>query len=406
MEAKKIWEGKTLVEIKRAENLLWLIVILLLIAAYVIGAIAYAKPTEWRGKMGELSSALSATIPYLYPDPGQDTKGLTERVKKICDITKQLDSGLNHSIVLPDGDPALPYIANLFRRDMEQAYDSLESGHAEYAKGVIRSSIAYCMACHTRTQSGAEFPLLKAFEQPLKKASWIDQISFQAATRQFDTVLTDVMSKLSQSRPANMNALDLERASRIALSIAVRVKKDPTRARFLAQAVLKSPAASDYMKNAATQWIKDIGKWQSEEKREYTSDKFLVDKANALLKDDSPEELSLALHREVNLLRASNLMHDLLRRFPNSSYVPEALYTIGLSYISIQDLGLWSLHEMYFQACIEKAPHTVLAEKCYKEYETSTIIGYSGSSGTHIPGSVSRHLARMKGMATVKNTTK
>jgi hypothetical protein len=92
-------------------------------------------------------------------------------------------------------------------------------------------------------------------------------------------------------------------------------------------------------------------------------------------------------------------MHDLLGRFPQSSYSAEGLFLIGLSYDVLQDLGLWSLHEMYYQACIEKQPHSRLAQRCFERYKDSIILGYSGSSGMHIPGAVQVDLSRLQALA-------
>ncbi len=359
--------------------------------------IAAEKPVgSWQAKMSELSGALSSTIPYLYPDPGQDPKGLTAKVKNLYDITKDLDGALTHSASVPDQDPALPYIAGLFRQDIERAYTSLQEGHADYAKGVIRSSVSYCIACHTRTQSGLEFPLLKAFEQPLKRASWIEKIEFQAASRQFDQVLSEVMAKLKSPGLVGISSLDLERGARIALSVAVRVKQDPDRAIFLAKAVSESPSANLSMKEAAKEWQKDIREWQSERAKKLNSDRAMIEQTKLLLKRGQTATSSTGGHSDVRYLRASVIMHDFLRQYPNSSFTPEALYLTGLTYDALRDIGLWSMHEMYFLACIDKAPHTQLSAQCFKEYEQSITLGYTGSRGTNIPAAVRKYLASVK----------
>jgi len=378
-----------------------------LLAAVVISFCVLSLPVlsaekgakDWRVRMGELSVALSEAIPLLYPDPGKDPKGLSAKVKKIYDITKDLDSGLNHDVSVPDADPALPYIANLLRLDIERAYTSLQEGHTDYAKSVLRSSVSYCIACHTRTEGGVEFPVLKAFEQPLKRASWIEKIEFQAASRQFDPVFSEVMGKLKSPGNLGVSPLDLERGARIALSIAVRVKKDPDRAALLTNAISGSANASLSMKEAAKTWLKDIRIWQGERGKKFAGDTELMQAARSLLQTDS--DTKMGGHTEVRYLRASVLMHDLLKTNPKSPHTAEALYMIGRSYDYLRDLGLWSLHEMYFLACIDKAPHTELSEKCYKEYEDSITLGYSGSSGVHIPTPVRKHLANIKQKATV-----
>lgn len=357
---------------------------------------AFAASNAWQEKMSELSRALADAIPFLYASPDQDPKALTEKVKAIYDITRKLDDGLNHSIQTPDSDPALPYIAGLLRQDIERAYQGLTDGHAEYAKSAVRNSVAYCIACHTRTKGGVEFPLLKAFTDPLKRASWIERLEFMAASRQFDAVLDEVKKQLKKPTEPPINHLDLERASRVALSIAVRVKKDPKTAETIANTVRNSKASSFAMKEAAKVWLEDIRTWKKDAKKKYSTDKEMMAAAKTLIEHARAPGATVGGHADVDYLRASVLMHDLIRQYPSSPLIAEALYMVGLSYDSLRELGLWSLHEMYFLACIDKSPHSELAEKCYKNYETSVTLGYSGSSGVHVPSSVKKHLESVK----------
>lgn len=368
----------------------------------LVAALAFAADEKsWQSKMSQLSGAIADAIPYLYPDPGQDPKGLNEKVAKIYEISKQLDVKFDHAQKVGDYDPALPYLAGMLKQDIERAYQGLQDGNAEYAKAVIRSSTAYCIACHTRTKSGAEFPLLAAFEKPLKSASWVTRIEFQAASRQFDSVLKEVTTRLGQAGDASISPLDLERGARIALAISIRVKRDPAKAKALAQAVVNSKSASFSMKEGAKVWLADIADWQNEKDRKFGSDQEMLGSARILVEKARSGTGPVGGHSEVKFLRASVLMHDMIRMYPKSLVMPEGLYIIGLAYGELQDLGLWSLHEMYFMACIEKSPHTRLSEQCYKEYEESVTLGYSGSSGTHIPAAVKKHLETLKKQASV-----
>ncbi len=359
---------------------------------------AQTKSSALQEKMTDLSAALAATIPYLYPAPDQDPKGLSEKVKAVYDITRKLDDGLGHSIQVPDADPALPYLAAMLRKDFERAYQGINEGHSEYAKSAVRASVAYCIACHTRTQSGVEFPLLKAFSEPLKRASWIERVEFMTASRQFDAVLAEVNKQMDHPGTPLLNQLDLERASRMALSVAVRVKKDPKKAEMVANAVLRSKGSSSYMKDGAKVWLKDIATWKKESSKTYASDKEMIEAARGLI-EHARKPGPVGGHSEVDFLRASVVVHDLIKKYPTSEYLAEALYIVGLSYDSLRELGLWSLHEMYFLACIDKAPRSELAEKCFRNYESSITLGYSGSSGVHVPSSVRKHLDSVKRQA-------
>jgi hypothetical protein len=376
----------------------WLIVL-----AVIVGlAGAEVQAQTWQSKMTELSKALSDIVPDLFGVSSvRDKQAFKDKAGKIYAISSQLDQSSGHGVKTPDGDPTIPYIAEMFRKDIERAYHSIEEGQIEYAKDLLRSSVSYCIACHTRSQMGPKFPLLNAFSEPLKKAPWIDRISFQAASRQFDAVNDSVMEQLSKTKAANrVDPIQIEKSVRIALAVAVRVKQDPEAAAKLAGQVMQSAVTASDLKRNAEQWNKDILVWKAERKKTYASDKEMIEAARALIgKSVDDKYSSLRPGSEIRYLRSSLIMHDLLGRYPQSPYLAEALFLIGLSYDVLQDLGLWSLHEMYYQACIEKQPHSRLAQRCYERYKDSIVLGYSGSSGTHIPGPVSMDLSRLEALA-------
>lgn len=374
------------------------IAIILVGSAFSTFAFADKKDQgDWRARMNSLSTAMTEAIPFLYPDPSQDAKQLTEKVKRIRDIAKSLDL-LSHGSKVPDQDPALPFLATQFREDLERAYQSLLDGHAEYAKGVVRASVAYCIACHTRAPVGNQFPLMAAFEKTIARASWVEKIEFQAASRQFDSALEGVKSQLKKKN-SEVNAMDLDRAVRVALAIAIRVKNDPELAADLARELEKSPSSNFAMKKAGSTWGRDIQEWKKEAALKNASPDSLIIAARSLIKRAEEAEEPMGGHSEVRYLRASLLMHDLLRQHPESKFAAEAMYIIGSSYDALRDLGLWSLHETYYLACIEKVPGTELAQRCFKKYDQSVTLGFSGSSGINIPANVRKHLAQVKNKA-------
>lgn len=345
----------------------------------------------WRDTMKQIAKTLGETVPYLFTNPVSDQKKLAEKVHKLTEITKNIDLKEIHSIKYPDNDPALPYIAEMFRSDLLRAESALEAGHVSYAQGVLKSSMNYCLACHTRHQPGTQFPLLNAFKEPLKKASWIERIEIEAATRQYDPVLTSVMAQLKEPIAPDMSSLDLERGARVALSILVRIKKDPVRAQLLAKTMEESGKSTVSMKEAARQWQKDIREWQKEQPGKTAG----LKEAKRLIGE------SREANSEVRNLRATVVLHDYLQTKPSEKDTAEALSLLGKSYRNLGEIGLWNIHELYFAACIDKVPHSALAESCFRDYEESVVLGYSGSSGIHLPKAVRDQLSDMRAKAKV-----
>lgn len=366
-------------------------------AAAIFSSEAFAKDESWRETMKKLSKALADVVPGLYPDPKLDEKALAEKVAKLAEISWTIDIKAMHSVKYPDDDPALPYVAAMFRDDIARANVSMQEGHADYAKSVLRGSVAYCIACHTRNKPGTQFPMLEAFNESLKRASWIERIEFQAATRQYDVVISEVMGQLKNPSEVGMSSLDLERGARTALSILVRVKKDTDRSAFLAKAVGESPRATVSMKEAAKSWLKDIREWQGEKKK--SPDQLA--EARRMIKDGKDQEQNA----EVRNLRATSSLHDFLATQPSAAQSAEAMLLIGRAYRNLGEIGLWNLHEMYFMGCIDKLPHSPTAESCYRDFADSITLGYSGSSGTHIPKAVRDQLKGLKEKAQVKDVS-
>jgi hypothetical protein len=99
---------------------------------------------------------------------------------------------------------------------------------------------------------------------------------------------------------------------------------------------------------------------------------------------------------DVLYLRASSVLHDQLSHFPQGPKSAEAFFLLGICYEILRDFDLWTLGDTYFEACIHRAPHTELAESCYRKLEESTLAGYTGSAGTQVPLDVEKKLTRLR----------
>jgi hypothetical protein len=121
--------------------------------------------------------------------------------------------------------------------------------------------------------------------------------------------------------------------------------------------------------------------------------KRLIDSARTLQKYPFDRDA------DILYLRATSTLHNFLSKYSDSSNAGEALLLLGHCYEILQDLDLWSLHELYFQACIQKFPHSPVAQACYNRYEESIFAGYSGSGGMSLPPQIQLHLNKLKKLA-------
>jgi hypothetical protein len=102
---------------------------------------------------------------------------------------------------------------------------------------------------------------------------------------------------------------------------------------------------------------------------------------------------------DIEYLRASAVLHDVLRSESQPERQSKALLLSGRCYEVLSDIGLWSLHEMYYEACIRNTPHSNIAKQCYLRYENSVFSGYAGSGGVDVPPDVMLHIKELVGLA-------
>lgn len=366
---------------------------------------AAAKP-QWSAKMQELSQAMSVLLPET-----SSTKPITskESARKITAAAAKL-KGLAHTINLspkdskhpvpPDADPSIPFLSSLFEREVRHAYAALENGHVEYAKGSLRFVTSYCIACHTRTDQGPNFPSLPLGQAPNKLPPF-EKAQLYAATRQFDKAFDEFKNLIGDKKFAKDKQLEWGRSVRQAFTIAVRVKKDPKLAMDVVQRVegLKK-SVPPLFREYVPAWRATVQQWQQEKPRTFNTEPELYEEAQRLLKAaKSVQKYPLDHSADVLFLRLSLVAHELLSRFPQGPHTSEALYLAGNSYDLLDDHLVSPLPDMYYEACIRRSPHSTVSEDCYKRYEANVNFGYTGSSGTAIPEDLKELLDELKKLA-------
>jgi len=102
---------------------------------------------------------------------------------------------------------------------------------------------------------------------------------------------------------------------------------------------------------------------------------------------------------QVYLLRASSLLHEQLRLFPRGKLAVPALHDLGLAYETLESVGIFELKDYYYLLCMKEAPHSTIAQSCYRQYERGVYDGYTGSSGTHVPPELQARLKELKALS-------
>lgn len=358
-------------------------------------------PSEgvWDKKMRELYKTLASLLTDVtsdkrFKDP-VNRRHIEGDASRLAALVHDLDQ---RSVRVPDADPTLRILVGMLGRETKRAVVELRRGNRDYARSILRTVPSYCIACHTRNPSGPQFTKLP-FEPTQNSLTDLEQGEFFAASRQFDRA-QDVFKKIILNvKQADVNHWDWSKAVHYALAIAVRVKKDPSQAIEIVQAVLDSPQAPLFMRENARSWKKSIVEWQTEPPHRANTEAGLRTEAMQLMaRAREIQKYPMDRTADIVYLRASAAAHDLLQASGGGMYLGDALFLAGLSYEVLSPIQMEDLHDVYYEACIRQVPHTEMAELCYRRYEESMFSGYTGSLGTEIPGDIrkkSRELQRL-----------
>lgn len=361
-----------------------------------------AKKPSWNAKMAEIATTLTALIPYLFDDKKfqdpQNSQQILQLAKKLRDLAHSIDQtkmGSPDHVVAEGADPAITLISHAFKDELERGYESLSSGNWEYGRRSYQTSVSYCISCHTRSNIGPQFPITN-FDTQFKSLPPVQRMMLLAATRQFDASLVEYSS--NSAKP--MDPFDLERATRVAMAVSIRVKNDPDHALMLLHLASQKQGAIGMFKEDLTSWRKSLVAWKEEAPARSNSESDLLKQANDLIHKAKLQQMyPMDAKGDIYYLRATSILHRLLKEYPNSSHIAEILYLNGLCYETLRDLGFWSLHEMYYEACVVNAPHSDIGQKCFKHLKDNITEGYTGSRGTNIPAKVVEKMETLEVLA-------
>lgn len=353
----------------------------LIFCAFLLFALActnqQTKPMnqlDWQANMREISQSFSTLLKYAYsgnafldPQNKDVIEAETKRLSTLADRIHQNGKGLQF-----DKDPVLKYVTRDFSRDMSIAYIEFKGGHPEFSRSVIRSTSNYCISCHTRNDQGIK-DNLGFLETDLSGFGGIEKADYFAAIRQFPQALEVYDTVLTDTKFAESNQREWSTGMKKSLAIAVRVKRSPPLALELISRVFDAHAVPLSLREAALTWRVAVKEWRDGEKvltvkNQIKEARSLVAKAQNAISQTWNSDAGL-----VYYLRASTLLHDLLRQQKGMSDFSEVLYLSGLAAEGLKEINLWTFDEIYYESCIRYRPHSENAKKCFARLETLQI---------------------------------
>ncbi len=371
----------------------------LLLSFFVFSNSGHGALKKWNERMQELAGVLNDLLPEIHRNTTGDTEVLAKNTKKLSELVHGI--GMvpgGKSILPPDSDPTLTFVQGLFEHETKRAYRAIKEGHVEYGKGILRTTTGYCIACHSRSSNGPDFPSLN-LSPKVESLTAFEKAQLLAATRQFDAAIDSLSALAADEAFSKARPLDWNRAVKQGLTLAVRVKDDPDRAMGVLNAAAKVNPPQFIAQNTVD-WTTSIASWKKEKGKMPDTEALLHRKAKKLI-DEAKVMQRFPVDRSADVLylRATALLHEQLRIAPQGPLSPEALYLLGKSYEVLGELQSEPWHELFYEACIRQRPHSPVARSCYDAYEASIFFGYTGSGGFALPEDIQRMLAELRGVA-------
>lgn len=355
---------------------------------------------KWQEKMGALAETMGELLPELVSE-NSDLKTLEKGSKALSELSHKLQEGTKSGKMMPpsDDDPSLMFIAGRFSEDSKFAYMAVKRGQIDYAKNYLRTITSYCIACHTRHESGPQFPTFP-LNPKTEKLNQSEKAELYIATRQFDKGLAEYQNLIKNEEFAKQQPFQWQKPLRRALAVAVRVKNDPKLAAEIIDSALGMKNLPEFQRANLVSWKSAVETWKKEPRMERYLESGIFSQLKKMMRAArGGQTFRLDHSTEIEYLRASSLAHDLLRIAKNPKIKAEALFSIGMANEVIENPMFWTMHDLWYEGCIRQLPHSSLAERCYQRLEESIYFGYSGSSGTHIPEEVQKLLQEMKILA-------
>lgn len=293
---------------------------------------------------------------------------------------------VKHDPALMSKDPTIQFVASQFAEEVQRAEENFKAGWTEHSRWQLVKVTSYCLECHTRMRDGVSFKQ-ESTRSYLTTLPVPAQIEFMVAFRQFEPGFNLALEKLKEPQAEARVNTDSDRIARLGLLIAVQYMQDPEKAKKITSAIERNSTLPLYLKSSGQLWKKSLQNWDANEV------------LNVL-----PQVRNLVDSRisEVEDMRAIPALLKMITDGLNRDELGEALYLTGQSYESLNKISFMSLHENYYEMCVRKSSHTAWGPRCYQKLSDAVTVGYSGSSGTHIPKDVQRRLDELKKEIKVK----
>ncbi len=359
-----------------------------LLIAIPLCSLEARQQKEPREIMGQIFGAMRVLLPMSADVEKLRDPANRESVRpSLSQISKGADELMNHGRDRPQ---SVPYHSRSLGRNAREALSAYDLGWYEATQFHIQRMTEHCIACHSRLPSGdspraADFvkgPELKAMDPASRGA-------IQVATRRFNDafVTFEALFQNPKEHPAMML-----KPLRDYLTVAIRVKKDFSRAIHALDKFAQRPDLWRVLRADVDDWVSALREVRGTPRPENH-----LEAARKLIEKAHPSNYFPGTRGAlIYFITASSHLHQYLDANPKDKHrVSEAYYLLGITEFRIARDYWLSLADFYLETAIRTAPERPSARAAYDLLEEETILGYTGSSGTHLPDDVVAHLQEL-----------
>lgn len=357
-------------------------------------ALAEIDVAQARADMQQIYASIHVLLPLSVDN--ETFRAPAERQKIRAALAQLAERAAHVSAHVGGDDRRIQFLGGSLSRESRDALERFDDGQIDAAQFYVQRLTDFCVACHSRLPSSSDSPLASDFvnDKELSKLSLVRQAELQVATRRFDDAL---QSHEAVFASPNIHPAQLLDPLTAYLTVAIRVKNDLRRPIPVLVKLSGRPDLWANLRSDVLGWIATLERYAAQPE----SKPSLAD-ARALL-EESLEYMRYPTDRQVlvHYLLASSKLHRYLEAHAGESGpdVAEAYYLLGLIDSRTSINYFVSEADFYLETAIRLSPGTPISQEAYTLLEEEAVVGWSGSSGTHMPLDVQKNLAALRKLA-------
>jgi hypothetical protein len=354
---------------------------------------------SWSTGMQGMAKNLDKLMPYVFSSKEfNDPKNNIIVKKMISNFADGVEGLPRHAgEELLGKDPIVKYSIARLQTNSRRAQQAFIEGSTEYSRHILSENVSLCFSCHSTQNIGPQNNFATTLDSKFRLYP-NERADYYVATRQFDKAIETLDSVVQSPAALLENPHEQMNALRKYLFLQVRIKNDPGPAILLLDKYLAWDRLPYFMAQDAQAWMNSLKVWQMEKKGSKNSTQL----AQKLLNKSDNAPIQGYQSGLVDYLRASMLLHANLRFAKTAKEKAQIYGLLGESYETLAELGIWDLPEVYYEACVRTLPYSVEAQKCYKNFERSIILGFSGSAGIYIPKDERERMVELRRLSGLK----